>query len=99
MNLFTDELRREPFALYAQMRAASPLFKAPPPMDAFLVFDYETVKWILNDHATFSSAVPAPKNWFIFFDPPAHTKLRALIAKAFTPRALTDLEPEIRALS
>jgi len=50
-------------------------------------------------HETFSSAVPAPPNWFIFMDPPAHTKLRALISRAFTPRMIVNLEPLIRDLS
>ena len=40
-----------------------------------------------------------PGEWFIFFDPPRHTKLRALISKAFTPRVVANLEPRIRELS
>src|SRR5262249_40016148 len=32
-------------------------------------------------------------------DPPRHTKLRALISRAFTPRVVADLEPRIRELS
>jgi cytochrome P450 len=52
----------------------------------------------LNDHETFSSRVPAPQ-WFLFFDPPEHTKLRALISRAFTPRMVARLEPRISELS
>ena len=98
MNIFSDEIRRNPYPLYDQMRASSPVLRVPPPFDAFLIFDYEGVKWALNDHETFSSRVPAPK-WFIFFDPPEHTKLRALISRAFTPRMIANLEPHIRELS
>lgn len=87
---------RDPFPLYAQMRSASPAHYAPPPFDAFLIFDYGSVKRVLNDHHAFSSQVPAPPNWFIFFDPPNHTRLRALIAQAFTPRMVAGLEPRIR---
>ena len=43
--------------------------------------------------------MPAPPNWFLFFDPPRHTKLRALISRAFTPRSVAGLEPRIRELS
>ena len=32
-------------------------------------------------------------------DPPRHTKLRALISKAFTPRVVANLEPRIKQLS
>src|SRR5262249_39289719 len=46
-----------------------------------------------------SSAIPAPKNWFLFFDPPRHTRLRALITRAFTPSSVASLEPRIRELS
>ena len=99
IDLFSDEMRRNPYPMYDQMRIASPVFRAPPPFDMWMIFDYEGVKRAVNDHETFSSAVPAPDNWFIFLDPPQHTKLRALIAKAFTPKSIADLEPRIRTLS
>jgi cytochrome P450 len=56
-------------------------------------------KWALNDHETFSSRVPVPRTWFIFFDSPAHTKLRSLISHAFTARMIANLEPRIRELA
>lgn len=34
----------------------------------------------------------------ITIDPPRHTRQRALVSRAFTPRAVTDLEPRIRAI-
>jgi cytochrome P450 len=98
MDLFSDDTRRNPYPLYDYARAASPVFRIPPPFDAWAIFDYEGVKWALNDHETFSSAVRAPK-WFIFSDPPVHTKLRAIVSRAFTPRMIADLEPRIRELS
>jgi cytochrome P450 len=64
-----------------------------------MVLDYEGVKRVLSDPATFSSRVPSPRNWFLFSDPPHHTKQRHLIAKAFTPRVVANLEPHIRELS
>jgi cytochrome P450 len=84
--------------LYDQLRTSTPVLRVPPPFDAWLILDYEGVKWALNDHETFSSRVPAPQ-WFPFFDPPEHTKLRALISRAFTPRMIANLEPRIRKLS
>lgn len=99
MDIFSDDIRRDPYPIYAQIRSLSPVFKIPPPFDAWGVFDFENVKHILADPQTFSSRVPAPRNWFIFFDPPRHTQLRAIISKAFTPRVIGGLEGFIRNLS
>lgn len=99
VDFFSDDMRRNPFSLYDQMLAGSGVFHVPPPFDAWLIFDYDGVKRALSDQETFSSAVPAPKNWFIFNDPPQHTKLRALISRAFTPRVIANLETRIRQLS
>ncbi|HUE72302.1 MAG TPA: cytochrome P450 [Pirellulaceae bacterium] len=99
LNPFSDELRRDPYPMYQQMRTHSPMLHLPPPFDVWMVFDYDGVKRVLSDHEAFSSAVPAPKNWFLFHDPPRHTKLRGLISRAFTPRVVANLEPRIRALS
>jgi cytochrome P450 len=98
MNLFSDDMRRNPFPAYDQLREAAPVLHVPS-FGAWLVFDYEGVRRVLSDHDAFSSAVPAPDNWFTFSDPPRHTRLRALINRAFTPRSVAGLEPRIRALS
>jgi cytochrome P450 len=98
MNIFSDDNRRNPYPLYAQLRSTSPVLHVPPPFDGWLIFDYDGVKWALNDVETFSSRIPAPP-WFIFTDPPQHTKLRGLISRAFTPRMIANLEPRIRELS
>jgi cytochrome P450 len=99
MDLFAPEVRRNPWPVYDQLRAERPILHVPPPFNGWMVFDYETVKWIMTDHATFSSRIPAPNFSFIFTDPPEHTRLRNLISRAFTPRAIADLEPAIRQIS
>src|SRR5207248_827122 len=97
-NLSTDDVLLNPYPIYDQMRSNSPVLHLPS-LNLWMIFDYEGVKRALNDHETFSSRVPAPRHWFIFFDPPQHTKLRALISRAFTPRVVANLEPRIRQLS
>jgi len=97
-NFFSREMRRNPYPFYDQLRISSPPRRVPPPFNAWVIFDYQFVKWALNDHETFSSRVPAPQ-WFIFMDPPQHTKLRALISQAFTPRMVASLDARIRELS
>lgn len=98
-DLFSDKVRRNPFPMYEYMRSENPVLKAPPPFDLWMIFDYQQVKRALTDHAAFSSAVRGPKDWFIFFDPPRHTKLRGLLKTALTPRVFASLEPRIRELS
>jgi cytochrome P450 len=97
-------MRRNPYPVYDRMRGDSPVFYLAP-FDLWMIFDYDGVKRALADHDSFSSNLSHapgqgnPGEWFIFFDPPRHTKLRALISKAFTPRVVANLEPRIRELS
>jgi len=63
-----------------------------------------------NRLAPFFAAVPESRrtgyaslmmylaNWMVFRDPPDHTRLRRLFAKAFTSRSLDALKPNIRAI-
>jgi cytochrome P450 len=99
---FSDEMRRDPFPLYRQMRAASPLLHVPP-LDVWLIFDHAGVKRALSDVDAFSSRVVPPTgaapDWMLFQDPPRHSKLRAIVTRAFTPRSIAALEPRIRELS
>jgi cytochrome P450 len=96
MELFTDEIRRRPFALYDQLRRKSPLLYDSS-SGLWMIFDYDGVKRVLEDHDAFSSR-NGPE-WLIFTDPPQHSKLRGLISQAFTPRSIIDLEPRIEQLT
>jgi cytochrome P450 len=55
-------------------------------------------------HHMDSSGRPVPTlarivgNWAVFTDPPRHTRLRGLMNKAFTARAVAGLEPRIAAI-
>jgi hypothetical protein len=40
MDLFSDDMRRDPYAFYEQMRSASAVHYVPPPFDAWMIFDY-----------------------------------------------------------
>jgi cytochrome P450 len=102
MNLFAPEMRRNPYPAYDRLRSASPLLHVPQ-MNFWMIFDYEGVKRAFSDHEAFSSSMykagRGNPEWFIFFDPPRQTKLRALVMKAFTPRMIAELEPRIREIS
>ena len=97
-----DAARRDPYPLYAEARRASPVV-GDAVTGAWALFDHESVKRALLDHDAFGSAVTPPTgkapDWLVFTDPPRHSKLRAIIARAFTPRAIAALEPRMRQLS
>jgi len=95
-DLFSDDARRDPFPLYEQARRVAPVFREPR-SGIWMVFDYEGVRRVLTEHEAFSSR--HGPDWMNFSDPPRHSKLRALVSKAFTPRSIVNLEPRIRELS
>lgn len=100
--IFDDEMRRNPFPLFERLRSTFPVFREPE-SGAWMVFDHDSVKRVLQDPETFSSVVSEPEaktsQWLIFTDPTRHTQLRGLVSRAFTTRAVAGLEPRIRALS
>jgi cytochrome P450 len=102
MEFLSDAVRRDPYPLYERLRAASPVLHDER-TDAWMLLDYDGVKRALTDHEAFSSS-PATAgrtapDWFIFADPPRHTRMRALLGRAFTPRTVAEMEPRIRWLS
>lgn len=102
MASLLDRLRRNPFPMYSVLRRASPILRVPK-HDIWMLFDFESVRRALHDPGVFSSrAAPPgdkPLDWLIFLDPPVHTKLRAIVMRTFTPRAVASLEPRIEALA
>ena len=81
-------------------------------MNAWLFTRHADVDTILRDHQRFgndprkgelsrrqrANLPPEEEFSLLFLDPPDHKRLRALVNKAFTPKAVNALEPHIRAL-
>jgi cytochrome P450 len=90
--------------LYRERRASSPILYDERAR-LWFVYRYDDVKEILADWHGFSCdygahlpASPLAKGFdgmLIGLDPPRHTKLRALVSRAFTPRSVADLAPQI----
>jgi len=100
---------QDPYPTYARLRARSPVHRSRL-LGAWVFTRYADVEAILRDHRRFSnvptsrratgrpgSFTPPRADWtMLFLDPPEHTRLRALVNQAVTPRAVNALEPHIR---
>ena len=102
LDFFSADVRRDPFPLYAHLRSVTPVLHVPA-SDLYVLLDYDSVKRALTDHEAFGSNVSPSRGlsfeWLLFMDPPRHTQLRNIIARAFTPRSIYALEPRIREIS
>ena len=97
----------DPYPVLAGLREASPFAQAGGAL--VVVGRHADCSAILRDPRSSSErnnsllappevrAQRAPS--FLSLDPPDHTRLRRLVSKAFTPRAIARLEPRIRELS
>jgi cytochrome P450 len=100
--------RQNPYPAYRLLRCAKPLLHIGR-YDLWLATRYDDVKTILTDYRSFSSdfgaAMPTDgprhilQESLITVDPPVHTKLRNLVSRAFTPRAIANLEGRIEQIT
>jgi cytochrome P450 len=91
------DMQHDPYSHYARMRATAPVFFNPD-LQVWEVYGYHDIQTVLGDPATFSSALSNHPT-MVFMDPPRHTQLRRLVARAFTSKTITDLEPRILAIT
>lgn len=103
---FSYEIHDDPYPIYARLRAEEPAyFNAEHGFWA--LSRYEDVRAALLDHETYCSSLGFTLEdigdfalpMMIMMDPPDHTRLRATINRALTPRRMAGLEGEVRALA
>ena len=100
----------DPFPLYRALREHDPIHRLPD--GSYFLSRYDDCAAVYRDPDTWSSdkTVDFRPNFadsllyehhttsLVFNDPPYHSRVRKLLAPAFTPRALAALQPRIAAL-
>ncbi|TDC47477.1 cytochrome P450 [Actinomadura sp. KC345] len=108
--LFSRTFTEDPYAAYDELRESGPVHSIdfPGGATAFLVVDHEHGRAALNDPRlskdSAHSSVPVDGELFfggtmLAMDPPDHTRMRALVAKAFTGRRVEKLRPRVREIA
>jgi cytochrome P450 len=105
-NPLLPAVRRNPYPTYRALRQEDPVHRSLP-MDTWVLARYEHVAMVLRDQRLSAErqrwsgfrALPdrAPASMLVL-DPPHHTRLRALVSRAFTPRTVESLRPRVEAL-
>ena len=114
-NPFDPRLRSDPYAVYRELREASPVYWSEV-MQVWMLTRFDDCLAVLRDHTRFSSERTRANNQFVkqmeamreksgpigttltmlSTDPPAHTRMRNLVNKAFTPRSIEAIRPRIQ---
>ena len=100
------DLNADPYPMFKRFRDEAPLYYNAD-HDFYALSRFDDVNRTLVDHQSFSSArgavleiiksgIEIPRGTLVFEDPPIHDIHRKLLARAFTPRKLSALEPKIR---
>ncbi|EHB45727.1 Linalool 8-monooxygenase [Mycolicibacterium rhodesiae JS60] len=105
---FSEDFFNGPFETYRRLRDEAPVYHDTK-YGFYALSRYEDVARGMKDAATFSSARGITMEHFLLdetpeeiatliiaMDPPAHTRMRKLVNKVFTPRAIAGLESMIR---
>ena len=110
-NPLSARMAQDPYPFYAALRARGQAHRSRL-MNAWMFTRHGDLDAIMRNHRQFGSdprqgtlsprqlaMLPPPDEFtMLFLDPPDHTRLRALVNKAFTPRAVNALEPKIRGI-
>ncbi|BAN00924.1 cytochrome P450 [Ilumatobacter coccineus] len=103
-NPFDEQTLADPIGTHRRLREGCPVHRFDafdPPF--FTLSRYDDVVSALRDTETFSSRHgQGPRHTpegGLFSDPPAHTAFRRLLQRAFTPRAVADMEPFVAGLA
>lgn len=82
---------------YAELRRLGPVVRVltPEGEPAWAVVDAATARQVLSDDRFLITPPGSPHSGSLHSDGPTHARLRRLLSRAFTPRALADLRPRV----
>ncbi|MCL4446083.1 MAG: cytochrome P450 [Actinobacteria bacterium] len=103
-NPFSEEFFNDPYDAYRRMRDEAPVYHSKR-YGFYALSRFDDVRQAHLDWETFTSTHgvdlsmltktdPVPPS-IIMMDPPQHNRLRALVNRVFTPRAMNELEPMV----
>jgi cytochrome P450 len=111
--LGTPEGRADPYPLYARLHEMGEAIEFGP--DQLMVVGYDAINAVLrdpgfrvSDQSSFDQDFPAWRanpvfvqavDWILNLNGPRHSRIRSLIARAFTARRVAGLEPAIAAMA
>lgn len=87
--------RAQPYPYYDQLRVFAPMFYWEP-QNMWFLSRYEDCKALLTDRRL---GRLEPRASMLFQNPPAHTRLRSLVNRAFTPRMVEQSRDRVQAIS
>ena len=109
---FSDVFFNDPYPVYRRMRDEAPVYYSEK-YDFYALSRHADVTAAYKNVETFSSSrgvdlstikygfqnrnMPVPK-LIIMMDPPDHNRLRVLVSRVFTPRAIASMEPMVRGI-
>ncbi len=110
---YSDTFFNDPYDVYRRLRDEAPVYRNDH-YGFYALSRYDDVVAAHRDWRTFTSTqgitidmltdpgsaalLLAATGSIIFMDPPDHDRMRALVSRVFTPKAVADLEPMIRGL-
>ena len=111
-NPLSPSVYTDPYPTYERLRDKDPVHWSPL-LDSWVFSRYKHVDNILRDHKRFSNDTRKRGNpshidesfdlnnqpSMLFRDPPDHTRLRALVSRAFTPAVIEGLAGHIRTIA
>lgn len=100
-NPHDDDTIRAPFPWYAELRQGPSAYHVEG-TDIYVLSRYAEINSALKEPTVFSSTGGVGPDWkaqpmMSMCDPPEHTRLRRIVARAFTPRSVDALVPTITA--